>query len=249
MTATRKAIFLDRDGTLITDFAYNASPDNIILMPRVGSACVMLQTLGFELIVVTNQSGIGRGLIPPDVTEKQHIKLRKCLRLFNVEILDIKFCPHIDEDNCDCRKPRPGMILEAARQHNINLGRSWMVGDKNSDVDAGIAAGVKTCILKQSYLRADLHSQDLLEMARQLCKKKIYEFTCHIAGVEELTDELCNAVYEAGCDDGLLGIQNGICYVDFHREAENLEAAISSASYDLQRAGLKVKKVIIDNHR
>jgi len=137
-----KAVFLDRDGTLMVDKGYLDDPDEVELLPTVPEALRLLADNGFRMFVVTNQSGVGRGYF----TEKQmhlvHWRLRMLLREENVELGKIYYCPHVPEDNCECRKPKPGLLRKAAEERDVDLKRSYVVGDKRSDWIAGRQAGV-----------------------------------------------------------------------------------------------------------
>jgi D-glycero-D-manno-heptose 1,7-bisphosphate phosphatase len=133
-----RAVFLDRDGVLIADKGYVSRPEDVEILPGVREALLNLQAAGWRLIVVTNQSGIGRGLFTVEDFERVTYRMRE---LIQVEFGGIFFCPHIPEDGCDCRKPRPGLLLKAAKEMGIDLAQSVMVGDRLSDVEAGTAAG------------------------------------------------------------------------------------------------------------
>lgn len=136
-----KALFLDRDNTIIFDAPYMADPEKVKIMPGVVEALCEFRKSGFLLIVITNQSGIGRGCFS---AEQMHAVNNRMLELFaagKIVFDDILFCPHAPDDGCSCRKPEPGMLFEAAEKNNIDLGASIMIGDKASDVEAGIAAG------------------------------------------------------------------------------------------------------------
>jgi D-glycero-D-manno-heptose 1,7-bisphosphate phosphatase len=142
-----KAIFLDRDNTIIDDVPYAADPDKVVIMPGVVATLKTFSEAGYILIVITNQSGIGRGLFTEEdmnlVNEKMKLLFREC----DIKFHDILYCPHQPEDNCECRKPSPKLIEEAAEKHNISLKNSVMIGDKVSDVESGIAAGCGVNIL------------------------------------------------------------------------------------------------------
>ncbi len=142
-----KAIFLDRDGTLIADCHYLADPEQISLLPGAGEALARLQAKGFLLVLASNQSGVGRGMFSRASLEKQHRRLQELLQPYEVELAAIEVCRHTPEDNCDCRKPKPEMLLRAARNLQLDLPRSYMIGDKLSDVEAGASAGCRTVLL------------------------------------------------------------------------------------------------------
>ncbi len=136
----RRAILLDRDGTLNVDPGYLDHPDKLQLFPGVAEALAKLKRAGFRLIVVSNQSGVGRGLIPPEMLPKIHERLGELLKPYGVQIDHYALCIHHPDANCDCRKPKPKLLLDAAQHLNVDLTRSFMVGDKKSDVEAGRAA-------------------------------------------------------------------------------------------------------------
>ena len=148
----KRAVFLDRDGVLNRSVVRAGRPyaptslDEFELLPGVLEALTNLRTAGFVLVVVTNQPDLATGRIRPEVAEAIHQKLRALLPLD-----DIKVCGHVDEDDCACRKPRPGMLLEAARDWSIDLYRSFIVGDRWRDVAAGKAAGCKTIFVDYGY--------------------------------------------------------------------------------------------------
>ena len=163
------AVFLDRDGTLMRDVDYCGDPKEVKLLPGVPKALRQLKGLGYKLIVITNQSGIGRGLF----NEQQYRAVEAELaRQIGNEVIDATyFCPHLPEDGCNCRKPSPEMILQAAREHNVDLAGSFFVGDKASDIECGRNAGVKTILVRTGYgrdtneRRADFVAKDLNEAA------------------------------------------------------------------------------------
>ena len=148
----KRAVFLDRDGVLNRSVVRAGRPcaptslDEFELLPGVLEALTDLRTAGFVLVVVTNQPDLATGRIRPEVAEAIHQKLRALL-----PIDDIKVCGHVDADDCSCRKPRPGMLLEAARDWSIDLYRSFIVGDRWRDVAAGKAAGCKTIFVDYGY--------------------------------------------------------------------------------------------------
>ncbi len=142
-----KAVFLDRDGTLNDDPGYLNRPEQMILLSGVGQGLQALKRRGFLLVVVSNQSGVGRGLIPPGVLPQIHQRLQDLLAPFEVAIDHFELCFHRPEDDCDCRKPKPKLILDAAQKLGIQLSQSYMIGDKRSDIEAGQAAGCKGSLL------------------------------------------------------------------------------------------------------
>jgi len=152
----RPAIFLDRDGVVIDDVHYLASPSQIQLIPGSAKAIADLNRAGWPVIVVTNQSGVARGLFTMDGVRAVHRRLSEQLAGHGARIDAYYFCPHYHTEDvltefrqdCSCRKPRPGMLYQAAREHCIDLSTSWMIGDRESDLQAGAAAGARTILVR-----------------------------------------------------------------------------------------------------
>jgi D-glycero-D-manno-heptose 1,7-bisphosphate phosphatase len=148
----RRAIFLDRDGVLNAVVLRNGKPHPpeslhaLQILPGVDGACAQLRHAGFLLVVVTNQPDIARGTQQLAVVEQMNSYLRERLHLD-----DVLVCPHDDGDACDCRKPRPGLLLQAARKWGIDLARSYMIGDRWRDIDAGKLAGCSTIHVQARY--------------------------------------------------------------------------------------------------
>lgn len=145
-----KAVFLDRDGTLNPDPGYISDPDTFNLFPGVGEALARLQHAGFLLILITNQSGIARGLITNEQLAAIHEKMQTQLNAAGARIDAIYHCPHHPDyppvdgvSDCNCRKPRPGLIERALRDHKIDPASSYMVGDRSSDIKIALATAVK----------------------------------------------------------------------------------------------------------
>ncbi len=158
---TSHAVFLDRDGTLNEDPGYLGDPAKVKLYPDVGEALAHLKNvMGFKLIVVSNQSGIARGLITKDDVELVNMQVNKLLSDYNVSIDRFYYCPyHPDynsEDECQCRKPSPEMVLKAARDFNVDLSKSYIIGDSNVDVECGISLNLKTILVKTGQGRESL---------------------------------------------------------------------------------------------
>jgi D-glycero-D-manno-heptose 1,7-bisphosphate phosphatase len=139
-----RAVFLDRDGTLNEDSGYFHEADKLVVFPEVPEALRLLKDAGFQLFVVTNQSGIGRGMYPQEDMEDVHQALQEYLLPFKVQVDDFFFCPHAEEDACSCRKPLPGMLFDAQEKYDLDLSASYLVGDHPSDMEAGTAAGCTT---------------------------------------------------------------------------------------------------------
>ena len=154
---TKKAIFLDRDNTLIEDPGYISSPDQVKLLPGVSEALTELRNMGYMLIVVTNQSAVARGIVTEKVLENIHGKMSTLLAHEGAYIDKIYYCPYHPEGvvpkyrkESNLRKPQPGMILRAADEMDIDLDNSWMVGNSPRDITAGLNAGCKTILIVSS---------------------------------------------------------------------------------------------------
>ena len=145
-----KTIFLDRDGVINKEINYLHKIEDFEFINGVFEACQYLESLNYKIIITTNQSGISRGYY----TESDFQKITKwMLSQFNnnnIDILDVIHCPHQPSDFCDCRKPKPGMLLSAKTKHNIDMENSWMIGDKEEDIMAANAANIMNTILVRS---------------------------------------------------------------------------------------------------
>lgn len=151
-----KAIFLDRDDTLIEDPGYIDHPDQVKLLDGVAEALIELKAMGYELIVVSNQSAIARGIITEKVLAEIHERLKQRLAENGAFLDAIYYCPYHPDGvipkyrkESDLRKPSPGMLLTAAKERDIDLSESWMVGDDDRDVEAGLRAGCKTILINR----------------------------------------------------------------------------------------------------
>ena len=149
-----RAVFLDKDGTLIVDVPYNVDPGLIVLAPGARTGLPRLAEAGYRFVVVTNQSGVARGRFGVEALGPVEARLRALLGEFNVELAGFLFCPHHPGGSvpaysraCECRKPAPGMLIEAARTLGIDLTRSWLIGDILNDVEAGHRAGCRAVLI------------------------------------------------------------------------------------------------------
>jgi histidinol-phosphate phosphatase family protein len=167
-----RAVFLDKDGTLVDDVPYNVNPDLLVLARNAGPALRLLRGLGYRLFVVSNQSGVARGLFEAAALPPLFARLAQMLEQEGAMLDGVFWCPHHPEGavaayalECDCRKPRPGMLLRAASAHGIDLARSWMVGDILNDVEAGRRAGCRTALIdngnETEWLRSPLRTPDV----------------------------------------------------------------------------------------
>ncbi len=165
-----KAVFLDRDGVINIDKQYVSRIEDFEFTEGIFDTLRYLQDAGYLLIVVTNQSGIGRGYYTlEDFRKLTDWKLAQ-LAQKGIRIEEVFYCPHAPEWDCDCRKPSPKMLLEAKRRYDIDMQRSWMVGDKLSDIDAGRNAGVgKTVLIRNNGQRCSEGDADYcIESIREL---------------------------------------------------------------------------------
>jgi len=167
-----RAVFIDRDGTMAKDAHYCSRPEDLELFPNTSKAIRLLNQRGFKAIVVTNQSGIARGYFTEDTLTRIHQKMKDELAKQGAYVDAIYYCPHHPDDNCDCRKPGPKLVLQAAREHDIDLESSFVVGDLQMDIDLGKIVGCPTILISDQSLIGDEQSKpdaiasDLLEAAR-----------------------------------------------------------------------------------
>ena len=147
-----KAVFLDRDGVINKPMIINGksyaprSIKDFKIFPKVKSDVKKLKNKGFKVFVITNQPDIGNKLIKKKTVKAMHKILKK-----KVPVDKIYFCPHTRSDKCKCRKPKPGMIIKASKESNIHLKESYLVGDRKTDIDAGLKVGCKTIFVKNNY--------------------------------------------------------------------------------------------------
>ena len=155
--ALRRAVFLDRDGVINRSVERGGLPyppaslAEFEILPGVSGACLKLKQAGFLLVVATNQPDVGRGTTPQSAVDAIHAHLLTQLPIDRVEVC---FHPGRGASECDCRKPKPGMLLRAARELGIDLAQSWMVGDRWRDIDCGHAAGCRTIFIDYGYAEA-----------------------------------------------------------------------------------------------
>jgi D-glycero-D-manno-heptose 1,7-bisphosphate phosphatase len=173
----KPAIFIDRDGTIIHDADYLSSVDELEVFDFAREALSLLREKGYLVIVISNQSGIGRGLFDAATVHAIHREVNERLG----GLVDaFYFCPHSPEDGCDCRKPAIGLVRQATEDLAIDIPNSWMIGDKQSDVELGFNAGVATALVMTGYGEAelarlermpDLVAADLLVAARDIAAR------------------------------------------------------------------------------
>ena len=150
-----KAIFMDRDGTVSEEIGYMYHTHLYKPFPWTGPAIRKINESGIKAILVTNQSGVERGYFPESQVHEVHDILRIELARHNAKLDAIYYCPHHPETGCDCRKPRPGMLLRAQQELGIDLSQSYMIGDKYLDVDLAYAAGTRSVLVMTGYGREE----------------------------------------------------------------------------------------------
>jgi D-glycero-D-manno-heptose 1,7-bisphosphate phosphatase len=194
----RPAVFLDRDGVLIQDVHLLARPEQIVVLPGVVAALRNLSAAGFHLFVVSNQPVVARGLATEADVESVHKELQRRLTADGGPVLQrFYFCPHHPNATlpqyrvaCECRKPRPGMLLQAAREHGVDLRASFAVGDRMTDIIAGARAGCRTILVQTG-----MHTQPPIETAEPLDVSVKLDFTC--AGLPAATDWILSQTAQA----------------------------------------------------
>jgi D-glycero-D-manno-heptose 1,7-bisphosphate phosphatase len=171
----KKAAFLDRDGVInrkAPEGQYVTRWEDMEFLPGSFEAVRLLNAAGFLVVVITNQRCVAKGLITPQELESLHARMRLEFQTAGATIDAVYYCPHDYQPPCDCRKPRPGMLLDAAREHNIQLNASWMIGDSDHDVQAGRTAGCNTALVvadgQSNQARADIVATSLLDATHKI---------------------------------------------------------------------------------
>ena len=187
----RRAIFMDRDGTVCEEVGYVNHVSRVRLMPRSAEAIRLANDAGFQTVLVTNQAGVARGYFDEDLVHEVNDHVRHLLAEQGARLDGVYYCPHHPEvgapayrRECDCRKPKPGMLLRARDEMGIDLGTSYMVGDTVKDLGAGRAVGATTVLVLTGYGRGELEyqshrwtlhpdhvSEDLLEAMRWILEE------------------------------------------------------------------------------
>jgi D,D-heptose 1,7-bisphosphate phosphatase len=181
MVAVHKAVFLDRDGTIARDVPYCSRPEDFELLPEAAEGIRLLNESGYKVIVITNQSGIARGYFTEEMLKMIHQRMKTALARFGASIDGIYYCPHHPDNGCDCRKPKPGLALKAAQEHDIDLAESYFVGDKMHDVESGHAASCRTVLISplgevenssaDSPVRPDYIARNMAQASRLIIEK------------------------------------------------------------------------------
>jgi D-glycero-D-manno-heptose 1,7-bisphosphate phosphatase len=151
----RRAVFLDRDGTIGEELGYVNHIDRFQIFPYAAESIRQLNQAEIPVIVVTNQSGIARNIFPESLVHEVHKKMVAALAAGGAWIDAIYFCPHKSEDACECRKPNPGLLAKAAREHALNLAGSWIVGDRYADLEMGHTVGARGILVMTGYGRGE----------------------------------------------------------------------------------------------
>ncbi len=171
----QKAIFLDRDGTLIEEVNFLSTVEETKLYSFTIEALKLLRDAGFLFFVTTNQSGVARGYFDADAVNAIHAKIQNELEAEGLQIESFHFCPHFPDEGCKCRKPNTGMIEQAQANFEIDLSESWMIGDKILDIEMGFNAGTRTALVRTGYgkkhkdeltRQPDVVAENLLEVAK-----------------------------------------------------------------------------------
>jgi len=175
----RRLVLLDRDGTINVEKHYLSSPEEVELLPGAAEGIRLLRGLGLPVVVVTNQSGVGRGLFGPEQLERIHQRLLELCRAARTDLDAIYVCPHRPDEGCSCRKPAPGLARRAAADFGASLTESFVVGDKACDIELGRMVGATTILVGTGYgrqvardgtARPDHVVEDLLVAARLIAR-------------------------------------------------------------------------------
>ncbi len=172
----KKAVLLDRDGTLIVDMVYLNDPERIEYLPGVFEAMRLLRDYNFVFCVATNQSGVARGIVDVRNLDEIHRRIQAKFCSEGVDILSFHSAPYMTSFDHPMRKPNPGMLHEAARWHHLDLSASWMVGDRMTDVEAGHRAGCRSALVGvqenpsafKQFRPPEIHAPNLLNIAREI---------------------------------------------------------------------------------
>jgi len=159
---SQRAVFLDRDGTMIEDVGYLDRLDRLKLFPYTIDAIRLLNRAGYKVIVVTSQNGVAQGMVTEEFLSDAHAHVSRICDAAGAKISGYYYCPHSTHAaveryriDCECRKPKPGMIQAAARDHGVDLSQSFMIGDRWRDVEMGLAAGTKALLVETGYGRSE----------------------------------------------------------------------------------------------
>ncbi len=177
----RPAVFVDRDNTIMSDVGYCDNPDHVKLLPYAAEGLRLLSQNGFAIVIVTNQSGLGRGYFTQQQLESVNSRLRSELQSKGADFDALYFCPHRPDEGCQCRKPLPGLILKAASELKLDVSSSYTIGDRDLDLLAGRAAGTRTVLIwngnksreEKILVQADIAATNVLEAARLILTHRL----------------------------------------------------------------------------
>ncbi len=171
-------VLLDRDGTVIVEKNYLADPDGVELLPGAVEGLRLLLAAGYGLVLITNQSGVGRGYFTLEDLGRVNQRLEQMLAEAGIRLEGIYICPHAPEQDCECRKPKPKLAIDAAAELGFDLQQAWMIGDKSADVDLARNAGTRAVLVRTGYGRkteaagvvADYVAEDLSAAAARILR-------------------------------------------------------------------------------
>jgi len=168
-----KAVFIDRDGTIARDVPYCSRPEDFELFPGVAEAIRLLNRSGFKVVVITNQSGIARGYFDEQMLSRIHARMLELLAGQQAHIDGIYYCPHHPDDKCECRKPKPAMVLQAANDLDIDISASYVIGDMEMDCEMAVRAGCRGAvrIAGSGPTRADYQTATFKEAVEWIVKQ------------------------------------------------------------------------------
>ncbi len=176
----QKVVFLDRDGTLIEEVDFLSTVEETRLFPFTIEALKLLRDAGFAFVVTTNQSGIARGYFDGDAVDAIHTRIQELIRPAGLAIESFHYCPHFPDAGCECRKPGTGMIRQASKKIDVDLEKSWVIGDKILDIGMGFNAGARTGLVLTGYgaehsleleRQPDIVAENLLDAAKAIVGK------------------------------------------------------------------------------
>lgn len=178
--ALNRAVFLDRDGVINRMFVRDGKPfapttlEQFVLLPGAVEAIAALKNAGIRVIVVTNQPDVGAGKVAREIVEAMNARVRQECR-----VDDVRVCYHTEADRCACRKPRPGLLVDAARDWSLDLRRSYMVGDRWRDIGAGHAAGCRTVLIDYNYAEQKAENPDIVVKSLEEASQRILSEVKH----------------------------------------------------------------------
>jgi len=155
-----RAVFIDRDGTINANIGYIDSPNDLKIYNGVAKGIKLLNKEGFKVIIITNQSGLSRGFFSEETLEKIHGKMKRELSEKGAKIDEIYYCPHHPDENCNCRKPKPGLIKKAIADLDIEAEKSFIIGDRMLDVEAGHKTKCKTVLVPENKEKVDIEMKE-----------------------------------------------------------------------------------------